>query len=268
MREPGSEARVAAAVGEAFGLPAQKLAARIAAGPVRVKKGADGQLARQLVSRLEGMGAACSFVEAGAAASAEPQLAPADPFAPPEMQAPPPELELAEQATVPDGEVILARAPGAEPAASAQRAGSDATVPLAPEAAQAVARAHARSPRQSALRERLADAAASSRARFVAGVVAASLAGLLAAHVVGAIREGGLEDSRERLAAAAAEVSDQASWQALNDMRASELEAMRSRRAGIAATAGVVWLAVAGGVAFLWLRVIDWPAVVRRLRPP
>jgi hypothetical protein len=180
----------------------------------------------------------------------EPPLA--DLFAPPESNE-----ELALGIDTDPVPPMVARAPAAAPPQellSLLPEGAAPTVPRAPEG-NPIQRGRA------ALAQR-------PGVRAAVGAMLAMLLGFAVAHVVGVVRESSAFDApRESTAAAAATyagttvgtAAEQAELTAaFQRQRAAQLAIMKDSKQSIAILAGVVWLLVAGGVGFVWWRVIDW----------
>ncbi len=194
-----------------------------------------------------------------------------DPFAPPDEQLPPPTLEVASPA-VPHS----ANGPGGIPSTGSLKSGAPLAAPDSPAGHPAsgpaassdrISGTSASLRRPGGVRGFLCAAAGHARARFAAGVALSAIAALLAAHLVGSVRERSYDDSRERVAAAAAQVDDLSSWRELERTRAEEAETLSQRRTGVIASAGFAGLAAAAAFALGWFRLVDWAAMARRLEP-
>jgi hypothetical protein len=111
-------------------------------------------------------------------------------------------------------------------------------------------------------RQTLAD---SARVRLVAGVLLVLALGFLPAHLVAGMREdSAYTEVRAEVRAAYAEVRTADEWAALDEYLAGQRDVMDSQRRNIAVTSLLVWALVAGGLGFVWFRVIDWDRVAPR----
>jgi hypothetical protein len=104
------------------------------------------------------------------------------------------------------------------------------------------------------------------RHRFAVGCAVALLFGFLVANLYKSAQwSSAVAESNRTLRAEYADTTDVESWRALDDVRASEREVLTARRFHIGVTASLLWLAVAGGVGYVWFRRVDWDAVARRV---
>jgi hypothetical protein len=97
------------------------------------------------------------------------------------------------------------------------------------------------------------------RMRFAAGVVLAIVLGFVPASIVAGIRERsafGAIDGVVFAAQAAADTPDR--YEALDALRAGQLDAKRSARRMIMLTALAIWAAAGGAVAYAWFRRVPW----------
>jgi hypothetical protein len=100
-----------------------------------------------------------------------------------------------------------------------------------------------------------AQLAASPRVRLAAGVVLAIVLGFVPAHIVASLREdNAFRPIDSRVTAAHAAVDSQASYEALDALRAEQREAKRSARNKIALTSMLIWAASGGAIAYVWFR--------------
>jgi hypothetical protein len=195
--------------------------------------------------------------------------APADPFLPPEMSTPPPELVLARPApadpflppemSTPPPELVLAR-PGAT---------SGAQPPVAAAVAAAATAATA-APRKNepAWRPLLRKLASDERARLVAGLCLATLLGAVPAGLYAESRERSVfAELRHELQAEYRLATTVRAWEQLDQTRSSYLELMQSRRFHIALTAFLLWAGAGGALAYIWFRRIDWGRIRWELGP-
>lgn len=204
---------------------------------------------------------------AGGGSGGAPPAPPApDPFAPPggDPFAPPDagreaelELDAAPQAsgTVAAPSAIGSGTIAAVPATSTFRGGAPASGSATLHRDSAWVRA----------REALS---ASPRLRLAAGVAAAFLLGLVPAQIFAAVRAAGAyDDLRRDLQAEYERAESQEDWSALEGARQDALALAATRQQRIAVSSCLVWILVAGAVAFAWFRLIDWEGFVPRLAP-
>ena len=105
----------------------------------------------------------------------------------------------------------------------------------------------------------------SARGHFAFGVFAAVLVSLIPAHLYSASRvTSAFADSRAELRESYADANTEQAWSGLDELRAGTLEVMESDRLNIAITTGVIWLAVAGLLMFLWFRFVPLQAAIYR----
>lgn len=188
--------------------------------------------------------------------------APVDPFAPPTVADPfaPPEM-------APDAEAMLEV--GDKPvAAGTMAAPTSAPLPTistyrgGPSAGSETLHKDAFVPRMRALM------AESSRARFAAGVAVAFLIGLVPAQVFAMWRNGTAYDEIESdLEAEYARADTPDTWATLESARDDAHAQVAARQQRVAVSSCLVWLLVAGGVGFVWFRLIDWDRAVPRIAP-
>lgn len=101
--------------------------------------------------------------------------------------------------------------------------------------------------------------AESSRARFASGVALAFTLGLVAAQITDTVRRAAIhEDAVRELDAAYATADTPEEWATLDSARADALALVERRQTRHVVSVLIVWLAVAGAVLFVWLRLIDW----------
>jgi len=99
----------------------------------------------------------------------------------------------------------------------------------------------------------------SPRARFGVGVLLAIVLGFIPAAVVGALRErSAFRAIDARVIAAQAAVDSPQSYEALDELRANQLEAKRSARRMIVITSMLLWAAAGGGLAYVWFKRMPW----------
>ncbi|HUH05678.1 MAG TPA: hypothetical protein VML75_26975 [Kofleriaceae bacterium] len=176
----------------------------------------------------------------------------ADLFAPPESQE-----ELALGIDTDAAPAAVARAPAAPPARELLTLLPDGAAPTVP-----------RAPEGNPIQRGRAALAQRPGVRAAVGAMLAMLLGFAVAHVVGTVRESSAFDAPlENIAAADATyagtavgtAAEQAELTAaFQKQRAAQLAIMEDSKQGIAILAGVIWLLVAGGVGYVWWRVIDW----------
>ena len=100
---------------------------------------------------------------------------------------------------------------------------------------------------------------ASPRARFGAGVMLAIVLGFIPAAIVGALRvRSAFHAIDARVIAAQAAVDSPQSYDALDELRAGQLEAKRSARRAIVLTSMLLWAAAGGGLAYVWFKRLPW----------
>lgn len=100
---------------------------------------------------------------------------------------------------------------------------------------------------------------ANERIRFALGVVIALLIGFLPAHLVAAMREkSAFADIDANVVAVQAQADSAASYAALDQFRAAQLERKHDDRQGIALMALFMWGAAGGAIAYVWFRRIRW----------
>jgi hypothetical protein len=196
---------------------------------------------------------------------------PVDPFAPPELAAEEPLLQLADPVPsapppgVPQGPV---------PAPSASQPGMPQGLPLAPPAPRAPPALPALPPARTSPMSDARDAAApdavrrmgrelvaripvlaSPRVRLAVGVALAIALGFVPAHLAARMRERsafGAIDARVVAVQSTADTPD--SYAALDAFRAEQLDAKYRARRSIAVTSLLVWAAAGAALAFAWFR--------------
>lgn len=175
---------------------------------------------------------------------------PADMFAPPEANA---ELQLALEVDAPPRKKRRTSAP---PPVSGSHAAAAPPVAANQPPAAALPTTHSR------------DAAWKDHARkpvvqYVAGIVICAALALIPAAIVGSIRErSAFAELDGKLQDREAQVLTRADWDNLDRIRASFAERKRAERQSIAFTSVLLWAAIAGGLAYVWFRVIDWDRVL------
>jgi hypothetical protein len=197
--------------------------------------------------------------KADAVAKQKPKDEPLDMFAPPDAQEAAFSVDIADdekelsarkRASTPPANVPVASEP--EPAQPLSRASTPAMRRSAPSiqpANEPIARAPA--PKKSGL--------ANPDHRFIAGVLLALGLGFVPAHLVGKMREESAYEAIDRKVIAAQQLAETPDQYALLDkMRADQLAKKYSEQRNAAIIAILVWAAVAGGVAFVWFKKIDW----------
>jgi hypothetical protein len=99
----------------------------------------------------------------------------------------------------------------------------------------------------------------SSRGRFAAGVLLAIALGFVPAAVVGALRERSAFHAIDaRVIAAQSAATSQQSYDALDELRADQLEAKRGARRMIMLTSMLLWAAASSGIAYVWFKRVPW----------
>ncbi len=100
----------------------------------------------------------------------------------------------------------------------------------------------------------------SPRARFAAGLALAFIVGLLPAVGFAWSRsDSAYDDIRAQLQADYAAADTPERWATLRGVRDDAIALAHARQRRLAISSGLIWLAAAGAVAFVWFRVIDWP---------
>ncbi len=184
--------------------------------------------------------------------SVRPKDVPLDLFAPPDAEDAVMNMELADDELAHQARKKSTIPPQTEPIAPAATTGTPAmrrSNPSIQPPTQAIAAA------TSSRLGPLADL----RTRFAAGVVLSILIGFVPAHLIGRWREHSAYGEVDRKVIAA---QDQAltieAWQALDQLRASELTRKQSDQRQVAVTGLLVWALAGGGIAYLWFRRIRW----------
>jgi hypothetical protein len=188
--------------------------------------------------------------------------APGDPFAPPTVADPfaPPDMGREEEALLEVGDRKVA--PGTVAAPVSAPLPTTSTYRGAPAAGSSTLHKDDFIPRMRALM------AESPRARFAAGVAVAFAVGLLPAQLFASWRNASAQDEiRSDLEAEYARADTPEAWATLESARDDARDLMTSRQQRVAVGAGLLWLAVAGGIAFVWFRLIDWERAVPRIAP-
>ncbi len=200
-----------------------------------------------------------TFAEPGPAArasSAHAVDAPAlDPFLPPDAH----RTDLPELADLP----AAARRPSIPPPPAA-------APPAAPTLSlkRAVSLWRGSSSRRSLLARLREAVAGSARLRFAAGVAVAFLVGLVPAEIYALSRAGSAyDDIRADLQADYRAADTPEKWATLEVARADAADLARSRRRRLAVSSCLLWLAVGGGSAFAWFRLIPDRSAPRAPRP-
>lgn len=99
----------------------------------------------------------------------------------------------------------------------------------------------------------------SSRGRFAAGVLLAIALGFVPAAIVGALRErSAFHTIDARVVAAQSAATSQQSYDALDELRADQLEAKRGARRMIMLTSILLWAAASSGIAYVWFKRVPW----------
>ncbi|NVB77843.1 MAG: hypothetical protein HOV81_05555 [Kofleriaceae bacterium] len=192
-------------------------------------------------------------------AKQKPKDEPLDMFAPPDAQEAAFSVDIADdekdfsarkRASTPPANVPVAPQP--EPTQPLPRASTPAMRKSAPSiqpANEPIAPAPA--PKKSGL--------ANPDHRFIAGVLLALGLGFVPAHFVGKMREESAYEAIDRKVIAAQQLAETPEQYALLDkMRADQLAKKYSEKRNAAIIAILVWAVVAGGVAFVWFKKIDW----------
>jgi hypothetical protein len=179
-----------------------------------------------------------------------------DPFAPPELQSQEPELALA----VERKPRISSPAPAAAPAVERDPPGRTtapaiASATLAPAPSEGARAAPARGG-LGLLRDDVV--------RYVAGVVLAVALAAIPALLFGASRQrAAFADLDAQLDKRQAAVVTREDWEGLDRIRASVLDRKRDERQTIVVTTLLLWAALAGGLAWVWFRKVDWDRLTR-----
>ncbi len=184
--------------------------------------------------------------------SVRPKDVPVDLFAPPDAEDAVMKMELADDELAHQARKKATIPPQTEPIAPAATTGTLAmrrSNPSIQPATEAIA-----APTSSRLGP-LAD----PRTRFAAGVVLSILIGFVPAHLVGRWREHSAYGEVDRKVIAAQEQAlTIEAWQALDQLRASELVRKQSDQRQVAVTGLLVWALAGGGIGYLWFRRIRW----------
>lgn len=246
---PDAVRRLSEAMAARYGLPAQDLHARMLVGPVRVKSNIDRETADRYAHDLESIGARVELEEIVAVRLDSEKFVPLDDsrFAPPEDDDPNAALELApvERARRPPVLVMEESRPLALQV-TAPPVLSRTVWPVPPGAASEPVPA----PRHLVARPRV---------RFAVGIALAIVLGFVPAHIVASLREdAAYRPIDAQVIAAQAAVDSQASYRALDALRADKLAAKRSARIGILLTTLAVWAAAGGVVAYIWFKRVPW----------
>jgi hypothetical protein len=192
--------------------------------------------------------------------AAKPKDEPVDLFAPPEMQGEEFKVDLASDEKDPRGRVSEAAAePPARP--------SSQKIPTTP-ASQKLPTTRASQPSiptQNAPVDVVAPSTSKfgplgdTRVRFAAGVFLAVLLGFVPAHFIAKMREQSASaeiDNKVIKAQQQAETADL--WDALDRLRADQLDRKKSEHRNAAMIGFALWALVGGGLAFVWFKKIPW----------
>ncbi len=153
----------------------------------------------------------------------------------------------------------LSPPPAELPAASRPSHGS-ATMPAVPAPMTPVLAMHPR-PAPGVPRTRLAThhMLGSPRWRFAAGILLAIVLGFIPAHVVASIQEDrAFRPIDARVVAAQVAVDTMRGYDALDALRADQLDAKQSAQRRIIATSMLLWFAAAGALGYVWFRRVPW----------
>ncbi len=108
----------------------------------------------------------------------------------------------------------------------------------------------------------------SGRGRLALGVFLAFVLGfLVSSSVASGMEEGQYAKVITELETVYADADSVEAWNELDAVRKTTLGSLERRRRNIVITSLLVWLAAAGLVLFLWMRVINWERVERSLMP-
>lgn len=122
-----------------------------------------------------------------------------------------------------------------------------------------------REPLLSRLRHNLSD---SLRARFFAGVAVAFVLGFIPAQIyVSARGHSAYDEIRADLEKQYGAADTPDAWDSLDTAVSDARDLVATRRQRLAIGGCLIWLVIAGGVALVWFRVIDWESSVPRLAP-
>jgi hypothetical protein len=102
-------------------------------------------------------------------------------------------------------------------------------------------------------------ALASARVRLAAGVLLAIVLGFVPAHLAAGMRERSAYAAIDRtVASIQSAAATPEAYAALDAFRAAQLDAKRSARRSVIATAMVIWAAAGGALAYAWFRRVPW----------
>ena len=178
-----------------------------------------------------------------------------DPFAPPELQSQEPELALAVERKPRISSPAPAAAPAVERDPRGPTAPAIASATLAPAPSEGARAAPARGG-LGLLRDDVV--------RYVAGVVLAVALAAIPALLFGASRQrAAFADLDAQLDKRQAAVVTREDWEGLDRIRASVLDRKRDERQTIVVTTLLLWAALAGGLAWVWFRKVDWDRLTR-----
>lgn len=191
-------------------------------------------------------------------AKAKPKDEPLDMFAPPDAEEAALSVDIADdekdftarkRASTPPANVAVAPAEPSQPLPRASTPAMRRSAPSIQPATQPIAAAPV------AKRSGLANA----NTRFIAGVLLCLGLGFVPAHFVGKMREDSAFEAIDRKVIGAQQlVETQEQYALLDNLRADQLAKKYSERRNAALIAILVWAAVAGALAFVWFKKIDW----------
>jgi hypothetical protein len=102
-----------------------------------------------------------------------------------------------------------------------------------------------------------------ARVQYIAGIVLCAALAMIPAMVIASIREGSaFAELDGKLEERESQVLTRADWDNLDRIRASFAQRKRAERQSIAVTSLLIWAACAGGLAYVWFRVVDWDRVL------
>lgn len=191
-------------------------------------------------------------------AKGRPKDEPLDMFAPPDAEEAALAVDIAD-----DEKEFTARKRASTPPANVAVAPAEPSQPV-PRASTPAMRRSAPSIQPATMPVAAAPAAkkgllANSNARFIAGVALSLGLGFVPAHFIGKMREDSAFEAIDRKVIGAQQLAETPEQYALLDkLRADQLAKKYSERRNAAIIAILVWAAVAGGLAFVWFKKIDW----------
>nr|MBA3822190.1 hypothetical protein [Deltaproteobacteria bacterium] len=107
-----------------------------------------------------------------------------------------------------------------------------------------------------------ATAGSLTRRHFAAGVFLSVLLAFVPVHIIAGMRESAASAEIDRTVQAAyAQAHSPERYEALDQVRAQQLEAKRDRHWMIGMTSMLLWAVLAAGVAYVWFRKIPWDRV-------